>query len=130
MISVIENTRVYYLNVKCSADGYPKPTISWKIGENILFPANGSVTSVLWNYDTCNNGFKGSYRVRSDGTLIIDGHFTKPLACQNYYLCMARNTIKERSQNYTFLFEKCKYSFLVRGNFSQRPTKSVCRTIF
>ena len=110
VISVIENT-VVYLNVKCLTDGYPQPTISWKIGEKILAPANGSATSALWNYDPDNNGFKGTYRVLSDGSLNIRGYFTKAPASQDFFSCVARNTITERRQNYTFLFEKCKYSF-------------------
>ena len=110
VISVIENT-VVYLNVKCLTDGYPQPTTSWKIGEKILAPANGSATSALWNYDPDNNGFKGTYRVLSDGSLNIRGYFTKAPASQDFFSCVARNTITERRQNYTFIFEKCKYSF-------------------
>ena len=109
VISVIENTKVKGPYPKCSARGYPEPTISWKIGENIMTSANGSVTSTLWNYDTDNNGFKGAYRVLKDGTLYIDGFFTKAPTSQNYFQCIARNVVKERRQNYNFVFEKGKY---------------------
>ena len=108
VISVIENTEVN-LYPECSARGYPKPTISWKIGEIIVVPANGSVVSTLWNYDVDNNGFKGTYRVLSDGTLSIRGYFTKAPTSQDFFSCIARNAVKERRQNYSFIFEKYKY---------------------
>ena len=103
---MIENT-VVYQNVECLADGYPQPTISWKIGEKILSPANGSVKSALWN---CDYGFKGTYRVLSNGTLSIRGYYTRAPASEDCFLCIARNSIKELHKSYTFVFEKCKYS--------------------
>ena len=107
VILVVENTDVN-VNVECSAGGYPQPTIRWKIGENILAPANGSVASALWSYDADDNGFKGSYRVLSNGTLNIRGYYTKAPASQDHFLCIAKNTIKKLRQNYTFIFVKCK----------------------
>lgn len=29
--------------LKCTADGYPQPTISWKRADNALFPAGGNI---------------------------------------------------------------------------------------
>lgn len=101
-----ENT-VDHLNVDCLADGYPQPTISWKIGENILTPVNGSVKSALWKHG---NGFKGTYRVLSNGTLSIHGYYTRAPASQDYFLCIAKNAIKEVRKSYSFVFEKCKYT--------------------
>ena len=125
VISVIKNSKVGKPYPKCLARGYPEPTISWKIGKNIITSANGSVASTLWNYDT-DNGFKGTYRVLSDGTLSINGSFSKAPTSQDYFQCIARNVIKERRQKYSFVLEKGKYwlKHFVKFEYSQLNASS------
>ena len=105
---MIENTLVH-LNADCSSAGYPKPTVRWKIGKNILAPSNGSVTSKLLENDVDYKGFTGTYRVLSNGTLSIVGSFTKAPSSADYFSCIASNTVGEQLQIFHFNLEKCKY---------------------
>ncbi|XP_028418178.1 uncharacterized protein LOC114543361 [Dendronephthya gigantea] len=111
LISVIENT-VVLLNVDCSAEGYPKPSTWWKIGKNVLTKMNGTIKSQSLKHHDDNVGFSGTYRVLSNGSLSIHGSFKKAPSGRDYYTCIARNTIGNRSQSYSIEIEKLEtYSF-------------------
>ena len=82
------------------------PKIRWKIGTNFLTSTNGSVRL---NNNVGDEGFIGTYRVLSNGTLNIDGSFAKAPPSSDYFACIASNTVAERLLVHNFSFDKRKY---------------------
>ena len=106
------------MNIDCSSAGYPKPTIWWKVGKNILASINGTVRSDLLENSVDNGGFIGTFRIFNNGTLNINGSFTQTSISSDYLTCVASNSAGRKLQVHHFRFEKCKYCTMYSSNRS------------